>query len=397
MGNVTIPAKHYVGMVVRNGSKIPLGFITPWGEDKAAQKRMATVDSWCNAGRKDSLPTTVIENTPMLGFKMSGDIRRGMQGGQDKWRIVDPRGFELEITSENLSMLLADTTLEKGEILDQCVWAREGGQNLLLTTVSEEYIEAVKMTEIAASSASWKDVKLGYNITLQNGIKGRYLGRMHTVQEKYRDDGKEHDSLIEVPGKLMHVILCPTTQHSYPAGVCREMHFIANPKLSRIEPMDEITVAEAEKEANEALRDPKCYIVKGGYRDVLIAASNPIKDLSWKLSIDDLPDGIDPWERSYRDTNIFARMKDGAFGRCRKSGNEHTINLIRESDLPNGIYDYLMERRSSSRNSWYYGSRNHGPEWIASTRTIDPADIDSFHQIRIELVTKAGSTVWNLL
>ena len=51
MSKVIIPEKHYVGMVVRNGSKIPLGFITPWGDDKAAQKRMKTVDDWASAGK----------------------------------------------------------------------------------------------------------------------------------------------------------------------------------------------------------------------------------------------------------------------------------------------------------------------------------------------------------
>ena len=44
--NVKIPAKHYVGMVKRQHDDLPLGFITPWGEDAAAQKRIATVNNW---------------------------------------------------------------------------------------------------------------------------------------------------------------------------------------------------------------------------------------------------------------------------------------------------------------------------------------------------------------
>lgn len=394
---VTIPEKHYLGMVHREGHDCPLGFITPWGEDAAAKKRMKTVDDWCNSNRKGALPASVMENTPMLGFKMSGDIRRGMRGGQDKWRIVDPRGFELEITSENLSMLLADTTLEKGEILDQCVWAREGGQNLLLTTVSQEYIEAVKMTEIATSTASWKEAKLGYTVTLQNGIRGRYLGRMHMVMEKYRDESNERDNLIEAPGKLMHVILCPTTEHTYPAGVCREVHFIANPRLSSVEPGDEITVADAELEANDAIRDPKCYVVKNGYRDITLLAANAIKDLSWRLVLDDVDPDADPWDRTYREPEYLARLQDGALGYCRKSGSDHTIFLIREDDLAKGVYDHLMAPHvPSSSYSGYYG-RNSGPRWQAVTRKIDPSDVVSYHRLRIELDTKAGNTVWNNL
>lgn len=394
MANVTIPVQHYVGMVVRSGSKIPLGFITPYGEDAAAKKRMATVDGWCNHGKKDSLPTTVIDNVPMLGFKMSGDIRRGMQGGQDKWRIVDPRGFELEITSENLSMLLSDTTIEKGEILDQCVWAREGGQNLLLTTVSREYIDAVKMTEIATSSASWKDVKLGHTVTLQNGIKGRYLGRMHVLQDKFRDETQAEDNLIETPGKLMHLILCPTTTLGYPKGVERELHFIANPKLSSIEPAPEITVAEAELEANEALRDPKCCSIRGGYRDIIVVAANAIKDRSWKLVLEDIADGVDPWTFGYNDASCLARMKDGRLGVCRQSGKTHLLRVVREEGLALGVYDFETTKQVSTRHH-YYSSGSLGTRWIDQTLEIDPSNVVSYHHLRLELDTKAGNTVWN--
>jgi len=43
--NIKIPAKHYVGLVKRKNSKLPIGFMTPWGEDTAAKNRMASVDT----------------------------------------------------------------------------------------------------------------------------------------------------------------------------------------------------------------------------------------------------------------------------------------------------------------------------------------------------------------
>lgn len=397
MSSVTIPNKHYVGMVVRSESKIPLGFITPWGEDKAAQKRMATVDSWCSNTRKGSLPTSVIENTPMLGFKMSGDIRRGMQGGQDKWRIEDPRGFELEITSGNLCMLLADTTLEKGEILDKCVWARQGGQNVLLTVESEEYLEAVKMTTIATSTASWKDVEVGYDIVLQNGLAGKYLGRMHAIQERSRDSSKQEDNVLESPGKLLHVILCPTTQHTYPVGSSREIHFISSPKLSSISGTTVITVAEAEIMANDAIQDPMCHVSHGGYRDLVVVAANTIKDLSWRLSLVDADVDVDIWKRSYHDPVCVVRLKDGALGipKHDHGHNTHNMVLIREDALADGIYDNVTEQYHSRH---YYSSYVTQPiSWGSKTRPIDPADIVSVHHLKLELDTKAGNTVWNLI
>jgi hypothetical protein len=103
--NIKIPEKHYVGMVKRQTEKIPLGFITPWGNDAAALKRIATVDSWAKQGHygNKALPAMTIDNVPMNGFRMTTDIRSSSYGGVDKWRIEDPRGFELEITSHNLA------------------------------------------------------------------------------------------------------------------------------------------------------------------------------------------------------------------------------------------------------------------------------------------------------
>jgi hypothetical protein len=380
-------------MVVRNESKIPLGFITPWGEDKAAQKRMATVDSWCSNTRKGSLPTSVIENTPMLGFKMSGDIRRGMQGGQDKWRIEDPRGFELEISSGNLCMLLADTTLEKGEILDKCVWARQGGQNVLLTVESEEYIEAVRMTSIATSTASWKDVEIGYNIVLQNGFEGMYLGRMHVLQEKSRDSSKSKDNMIECPNKLMHVILKPTTDRTYLPGVCRELHFFGSPKLSRVIGGTEITVAEAEIIANEAIQNSDCVLSHSGYRDILLAVANPIKDQSWRLVLINASNDVDPWKRTYVDKTCLIRLKDGSIG-LPHVGNDgiKNIMMIKEAELATGIYD--LDATLHTRDRYYTSG---GKYWDGTLIPINVKDVVSVHHLRVELDSKAGNTVWGIV
>jgi hypothetical protein len=391
MSKVIIPEKHYVGMVVRNGSKIPLGFITPWGDDKAAQKRMDTVDRWCNAGRSGSLPTTIIDNIPMLGFRMSGDIRRGMQGGQDKWRIEDPRGFELEITSENLSMLLSDTTLEKGEILDQCVWAREGGQNLLLTTSSEEYIEAVRMTQISASTASWKDVKIGNRVVLQNGLEGQYLGRMHAIRESSRSKESEIQNNIEPSTSPYHVILKPTTDRTWPAGAARELHFIASPKLSGVTDRTEITVAEAETVANDAIADPTCVVEYSGYLKVVLAAANTIKDASWTLLIEDCEDPGNVWTTRHYENKYLVRLKDGRVGRPSIDYNgKHTVTVLREDLLSTGIFEYKKYLHTDKSR---YGRGNSSSRWVNETVEINLGEVASIHRLTVKLETKAGNII----
>jgi hypothetical protein len=329
----------------------------------------------------------------MLGFKMSGDIRRNIQGGQDKWRIEDPRGFELEITSTNLSMLLADTTLEKGEILDKCVWARENGQNLLLTVESEEYVEAVRMTKIATSNASWTDVKIGNVIVLQNGITGRYLGRMHTLDIVRQSMESESSNMSD---KMLHFVLSDKTEHSYPKTITRELHLIASPKLSSIADHSEISMVEAEVLANEAISNEDCYVSCSGYRNVFLAAANPIKlDKCRFLLVDADDTSTDIWKSSYYSTSsvYLVRMKDGILGLPHTDSNGHnTISPVREELFAQGLYS--IATKPAVRSHRHYGRSN-----VRDTVYIkvDPADVVSIHRLRVETDTKTGNTVGNLV
>ena len=75
---VKIPTKHYVGMVKRANDTLPLGFMTPYGEDAAAKKRMATVDSWAGQGyygNTNKIEAQTIDNVPLSGFRLTSSIR----------------------------------------------------------------------------------------------------------------------------------------------------------------------------------------------------------------------------------------------------------------------------------------------------------------------------------
>jgi hypothetical protein len=265
MSNIKIPAKHYVGMVKRSTEKIPLGFITPWGDDAAAKKRIATVDSWARQGyNSKALEPMIIENVPMNGFKMTTDIRSSSYGGSDKWRIEDPRGFELEITSPNLAQLLSVGMIDRGEIMDTCVWARDGQQNVLLSTSTDEYKSAVKNTEVAAMTADWKNVKIGNTILLQNNVTGVWLGRMFGMSyyDSHRADDKSKTSCLTVSDKSMHVIYIKEADKNYK----HKLFLINSPKLAAI--TDTATMSEMESEAlvNQLINDSTCNIESTVYR-----------------------------------------------------------------------------------------------------------------------------------
>ena len=126
--SIYIPEKHYVGFQHRNeGDQIVLGFATPYATDSAFKKRKSTVDSWANgymnmkAKDPNRRQTEILDNELMSGFEIARSVRsHGWNGGNVLWRIADPRGFELEISSANLASILDCATVING-VIQGCI------------------------------------------------------------------------------------------------------------------------------------------------------------------------------------------------------------------------------------------------------------------------------------
>jgi len=86
--------KFYVGL--RNSDKTPLAFLTHITDDDSFSKRKATVDSWAGGSKGFE-----IENERISGFKIIDYVTRHRTDNK-VFRIVDPRGLQFEIYTENL-------------------------------------------------------------------------------------------------------------------------------------------------------------------------------------------------------------------------------------------------------------------------------------------------------
>lgn len=258
---IKFPAKHYIGFQARPSvDELPLAFMTPDGTDKAAEKRKATVDSWAKGygydGRneaEDKLPAQSYENKPMIGFKMGRSIRHGGGGwgqGNVKWRIEDPRGFELEITSPNLAQIMNFSTIEKGEILEECIWARLGAENILVPVDSDVYRATVRNTERMAKSASMKDINIGDHAVLQNGDEGTYYGAFYIANT---DRYSNYSHKLIFSGKKRHVFLMQRPGSDGNTSV-RFFKAVASPKLSELFEGTAMTHEEAEGEVNKLIQ-----------------------------------------------------------------------------------------------------------------------------------------------
>jgi len=396
MSNIKIPAKHYVGMVKRSTEKIPLGFITPWGEDSAAKKRIATVDSWARQGyNSKALEPMIIENVPMNGFKMTTDIRSSSYGGSDKWRIEDPRGFELEITSPNLAQLLSVGMIDRGEIMDTCVWARAGQQNVLLSTSTDEYKSAVKNTEVAAMTADWKNVKIGNTVLLQNNVTGVWLGRMFGLSyyESYRAD-REKTNLLTVSDKSMHVIYIKEADKTYK----HKLLLISSPKLAAI--TDTATMSELESEAlvNQLIHDSTCNVESSGYRSfIALTIGSPKLGENATLSLKPVnvssPEAMENLIYYKSKHNVY--MKSNLHLKKIRSSKNYQTNKTEFT-----CYDYSMDAfkehkliQVGSMQSNGTGYWNRYEVWTHHSHAYHFKPDDEFFAAVVTINTKAGSTI----
>jgi hypothetical protein len=95
-----------------------LGFATPYEPNlKAYEKRKSTIDSWVRSYYTTpvKIEPIIIDNVPLDNFKIAESVRRVYWGGGNVvWRIQDPRGFELEISSANLARIIDCVTIQHG-------------------------------------------------------------------------------------------------------------------------------------------------------------------------------------------------------------------------------------------------------------------------------------------
>lgn len=69
----------------------------------------------------DHLQPRVLDNVPLSGFKILNSVSRCSTSNK-LWRVLDPRGFELELSTACMEEIMLNTTIEKGLIHGECIW-----------------------------------------------------------------------------------------------------------------------------------------------------------------------------------------------------------------------------------------------------------------------------------
>ena len=198
---IYIPNKINVGFQNRDDTYTgKLAYVIYYDEKGKLRKEK----SW-NSWRDENIPNIEYENVPLEGFvlnKKVGDYA-GYYGEHRKayTRIYDPRGFEFEITIENLLWILENATSYPGKGLNGLFRYGWLGKDLLLVPCdSPDYKDIIKTSTILNENKTIKvkDLKVGATYLDSNGKRYVYMGKFDRWHYCYVRNGKKFESEYEM-------------------------------------------------------------------------------------------------------------------------------------------------------------------------------------------------------
>lgn len=344
---IKFPDQHYVGF--RQDTQVLTKFLTPEGTDSGAKKRKESVDRWVEQGstrydhtlkeyvKKETPPSITVDNVPLEGFGIEQRLNRGgsWYGNQDKWKVEDPRGFQLEISGSNLQKIIESTTIVNGLIQGPCIWARLGPENILVPVGTDVYQNAVANTTRAKKSTDIKSLSVGDYVIMQNGTEGQYLGQYYLISLPYGDT-------------FVKEFLCSPKKH-YVFMHDSQLFSVVKPKISEI---GENSPAMTEQEINEYLLGDRS--ISGHQSSYSAVSSIPVTTSELMWSMEQQPVGY-----GY----VFNEHSSGNLA------GSYWSSFSKGTDTDSRLYDrslnMLVERSSHYGSKTYYYGRRAGKKVVA--------------------------------
>lgn len=174
--------------VVAPSREDSLAYMTHYEDNAAFLKRKATGLHWASDRRwcytkkeyvgTDTGDGVIIENTPTEDIYIGSSVSRWSTSNK-LFRVKDPRGFTVEVPTDNIATLLHLTTVTHGVIQEPCVWAREGSNHILLPVNSEPYLKTLdQMDTLTNKLIKLADLKAGNIVKFfEDDTEYTYLGK----------------------------------------------------------------------------------------------------------------------------------------------------------------------------------------------------------------------------
>lgn len=216
MANLFIPSKIKVGFQKRSDTFTGKLAYVIYFDEKGKLRKETSWEGW----RDQKIESVEFENKPNSGYLFNKGVQRGGYDwgtGRSSIRVFDPRDFEFEITVDNLMGILMHSDVSKRDIIEECVFAWEGKELVLLPINSEEYQKSVEYTQKQSEKLSTKELVKGYSYN-QKKSEGVliYVGHLEWFDwgHEKNSEGYTHRSL----GKK-HVFYNESAGHFVTPGI----------------------------------------------------------------------------------------------------------------------------------------------------------------------------------
>lgn len=197
MNNIFIPDRIKVGFQKRDSTYTKKLAYIIYFDEKGKLRKQTSWENW----RDKSIDPKEFDNIPTEGFvlnKKVGDYHNcGREYGRYAYiRVYDPRGFEFEITVENLLYILTYCSSIKGKGLEgEFVYGWSGKDLILVPTNSIDYKEFITYSDKMKSKDKIraKDLIVGATYLDNKNCKLVYLGKYPVWEFGYtaKETGEE--------------------------------------------------------------------------------------------------------------------------------------------------------------------------------------------------------------
>ena len=177
--SIFVPKTINVGYQNRSGTYTGKLAYVIYYDEKGKLRKEASWNSW----RDDKIPNDEFENVPTEGFvlnKKAGDYSTGWDHRHAYCRVYDPRGFEFEITIENLLYILENANCIKGKGLEgEFLYGWDGKDLVLMPVESPDYKQISEFNKIIHNNETIKakDLIIGATYLTKDNENWIYMGK----------------------------------------------------------------------------------------------------------------------------------------------------------------------------------------------------------------------------
>lgn len=179
MKTIYLPSRINVGYINRDNTYTgKLAYII-YFDEKGVLRKETSWQSW----RDQSISNEIFDNEPTEGFvlnKKAGGYSTGWNHRQTYTRIYDPRGFEFEITVDNLLYILENTNSVIGKGLEgSFVYGWSGKDLILVPCASPDYKQIKEYSKKISEKLSLKpkDLVVGGTYLNKSNEQLVYMGK----------------------------------------------------------------------------------------------------------------------------------------------------------------------------------------------------------------------------